>query len=80
MTYSERKWLMEQMASQRRKPEPSAESTEEGEVAPIEASAPGAPAPPSSSPPEPSPNPARHEGQVRRHHPRGTIDSFWSFG
>jgi len=83
LTHSERKWLVEQMASQRRRPAPSDRSADAEESSSV------IPAPPTIEPSPPSdpvieapPRAAMRERTTRRP-PRGTPgphDSFWSFG
>lgn len=78
MTQSEREWLIEQMASQRKRPVNPARSGDAGQSRPPDAVAPVS-APRSPSTGEPSDMADRERTTVRRPSPSAT-DSFWSFG
>ena len=78
MTHSERKWLMDQMASPRKRPGNPARSRDAGQSHAPE-TVPPAPAPRGPSADEPS-DVADHEWSTVRRVPPAATDSFWSFG
>jgi len=93
LTHSERKWLVEQMASQRRRPASADRPVDDEASDPAERSTP-APSATELTPPARPAQPTRDiaprtttgESTTRRRPPRapqgppGTQDSFWSFG
>ena len=78
LTRSERNWLIEQMASQRKRPVSPARSGNAGKPRPPDA-APPASAPRNPATVEPSDTAGREERPARRP-PPATIGSFWNFG
>ena len=78
LTHSERKWLLKQVASQRKRPVSATRSEEAGlpralEVVP--------PAPAAGDPhTDDAPSEARPVKPARRRRPPPSADSFWSFG
>ena len=84
LTHSERKWLVEQMASQRRRPVPPDRSEDAEASDPADRSGPAPPAieptPPANPARDEAPRVVRREGTTPRREPRAPRDSFWSFG